>query len=880
MSQFSLAVLGTPQVRHSQQVLHFRTRKALALLLYLAVEGGMHSREKMATLFWPASDDAQGRTSLRRIVLDLRHALGDTPGASHLIVKRDALGFDYATDVDLDCVRLERAFTLARGSGAVQEAKIAADDLLFSQLAQSAALYRGSFLEGFSVDDAPDFDDWVRQQRAIWQQRVSVVFDRLSQWQLDTGELATALETTTTWLVHNSLSEVAHRRLIQAHVATGNHMAALRAYETYRVRLLEAMEATPSVETEALIKHIRSEALPSLAPAHRSLTASPTSPFATSQPIRGPGNITSPLVGRANEHITMIEVYHAVQQGQAQVLILRGEGGIGKTRLASAFLEWAKAHGANILAGRAFETGSGLPYQPLVEAFRNRIEQENAPDDLLNDIWLSELSRLLPELRERYPDLPASSGDETTASIRLFEAIVRLGQALAERAPLVLFIDDIQWADAASFDVLHYAMRRWAESGTHVFLLLCLRTEALASLRTLSTWLSRLEHDLPMTNMTLDSLTLQDVVQLVQALASGETTTKGTRPTIGEVATTHLEQFGRWLFAETHGQPFYVTETLNALLEQRMLTLRIHADGRRMIDFTTALRDQAALRSLLPAGVRAVIQARLAQLSATAFALLAAGAVLEHDFTFEQLCQITGIEEPAGLTALDELLSSHLLHVANEKESSRVGAYSFTHDKIRDVMYTEAGEARRRMMHRRALQVLQRAASVSPAVLAHHAHAAGLTEAAFQFGLAAGNEAMRLFAARDAIVHYERARQLVVYHQGPSDRHSLSDNIPSVGGSAALHAARSCLRVCRRMGAGTLYLPGFAGSRPRIGRVNDGMCCSQSPGDADRANTLRSGTGCRSGRAGFADRHARGRSPRAGGDRVDYGPTRYLSFRC
>lgn len=156
----------------------------------------------------------------------------------------------------------------------------------------------------------------------------------------------------------------------------------------------------------------------------------------------------------------------------------------------------------------------------------------------------------------------------------------------------------------------------------------CLRTEALATMRPLITWLSRLEHDLRVTSVPLTSLVLQDVVQLVQALAGGGTPTR-------EDARADLERLGKWLFAETHGQPFYVTETLNALLGQGMLTLRPSVDGRRTIGFTAAARNEAGLRGMLPAGVCALIQARLAQLSLAAFALLAAGSVLEHDFTFQ-----------------------------------------------------------------------------------------------------------------------------------------------------------------------------------------------------------------------------------------------------
>ncbi|MGH3087047.1 MAG: ATP-binding protein, partial [Rubrobacteraceae bacterium] len=404
-----------------------------------------------------------------------------------------------------------------------------------------------------------------------------------------------------------------------------------------------------------------------------------------------------------------------------------GEAGIGKTRLSSEFLGWAASQGADILRGRAFETGEGLPYGPVVDALRERLDRERAPDDLLDDVWLSELSRLLPELRERYPDLSAPDSDEVSARARLFEAVSRLGGALAQRSPLVLFVDDLHWADRASLDVLRYAGRRWAEGGVPAMILAGLRSEALESDLALAGWLADLGRDLPVKRLPLDALTGEDTAELLRAMSSERA---------------GLDRLGRWLHGETGGQPFFVVEMIQALFEEGVL-----AAGEVVAP--------EELGSILPSRVREVVRVRIERLGPAAGELLTAGAVLGEGFTFEHLHRVAQIGEGEALRAMDEALGSHLL-----REARRGSGYAFAHDKIGEVVYTEAGDARRRVFHRRALTILEEEAA-PPASLARHAFAAGLSGAAFRHSIAAGDAAMELFAARDAISHYERSRRLV-----------------------------------------------------------------------------------------------------------------------
>ena len=747
MGDVSFTLLGPPEVRHADQVLQFTTRKEFALLIYLAVEGRIHLRKTLSEQFWPEGDARHGRAALRISLLHLRHLLGEGTGVHalpHLLVTHDTLGLDLTSGIELDLHLLHEAWRLSRASTRTALSMPESERRgLLTRLQRAASLPRGEFLEGFSLRDAPAFDDWVRFQREYWHLCINEVFEQLSHLQFEAGELEAAIETVGRWLVLAPLHEDAYRRLMRLHFAAGDRAAALRAYDTCRARLATDMQTEPTPETVALANRMRAVA----PPPHKQMSMPPTALSLATL-------LDGPLLGRTTELSTLIKLYHTAQRGQTQVVLLEGEVGIGKTRLASEFLAWAEIEGADVLQGQAFEIGGHLPYRPVIEALRPRIERENAPDDLLSDLWLAELARLLPELRERYPDLPDPVGDRSVARTRLFEAVARLLQALAARAPLVLFIDDAQWADVASLDVLHYLARRFAESQTPALLLLALRVGEREIPPGLAEWRTGMERAVPLTRLLLGPLTAEDILRLLQAF-EGKGGQDGRR-------SAHLERFGQWLFAETEGQPFYLMETLKVLLERGALASHPNEEGGWTIDFTAAMEHEMVVRGFFPPSVHEVIVARLDRLTPNASALLVAGAVLGQGITFERLCQVAGLAEQDGLAALDEVLHSHLLQESEREGGGRIadGRYVFAHAKIRAVVYAEAGEARRSIFHRRALEALQ-AAAAPAAELAYHALAAGLAEPAFRWSLAAGDEAMRVVAVRDAIALYEQAQHLL-----------------------------------------------------------------------------------------------------------------------
>src|SRR6266849_8359273 len=621
MGLLRLAVLGTPEVFHDGSGLTFSLRKAQALLLYLTVEGGLHSRSKLAAFLWPDSEPSAARTGLRTALGLLRCLLADSGASpsqhSHLLTEHELLGLDRQAPLELDLDVVQHAWKEAHLHSTVPP--LPQRTSLVANFQHALSLVRGPFLDGFWLREETAFDEWVQQQQHQWQVRLQLLFDRLSSWQEAAGELEPVRATLSRWLGLDPLSEEATRRLMRVHLALGDATAALQVYATLRARLAEELQAKPSTDTLALAAHIRECSARSRGnPRSRPSTAE-------SQP---PGELVAPLVGRAAAFTQVVGSFQQARQGRPQAVLVVGEVGIGKTRLAREFVAWARARGADVLSGQACEMGGRLPYQPLVEAVRLRLEEENAPEDLLEDLWLAELSRLLPELRVRYPDLPAPTQDELTARIQLFEAVARQLDALAQRAPLVLLLDDLQWVDGASLDLVRYLGRSWARQGTRVLLLGTLRSDKLELNPQLSAQLAELQRDLPVTQVPLQTLSQAETLQLIGAIAGegargtrrrGEQDLAGPGASPVQGAERTLVALGDFLFVHTGGQPFYLLETLKLLRERELLLPRLGADGtwklELELELAAALAQEQFWRELLPPSVRAMIQARLAKLS-------------------------------------------------------------------------------------------------------------------------------------------------------------------------------------------------------------------------------------------------------------------------
>jgi tetratricopeptide (TPR) repeat protein len=371
-----------------------------------------------------------------------------------------------------------------------------------------------------------------------------------------------------------------------------------------------------------------------------------------------------------------------------------------------------------VLSGRCFEAERSIPYHPWIDLLRSSLSRLDWERIELPNLWMSELSRLIPELRTVYPGLtrPTSVNSELARG-RLAEAVHQWLRALGRERPVVLFLDDLQWIDRASLALLEYLLRHSAESPLLVVGAQRERELGPAWQRSLSV----LEREGLCHHITLYRLSFPEVTAIARHIGF-----RAADP----------DAFLKRLFRETEGNPLFVIEILRSLQETNVDTSEEWP---------------------IPLTVRDVVQAHLDRLDTRHRQLFTAAAVIGRTFDHTTLQAVTGQPPQLILSALDEGIAAGLI-------VERDGRYDFSHDKIRAVLYRRSSRARRRHLHHRVAEALERlhAADLAPyfGLLANHFDAAAESDRACQYALRAAKRAVELYADEDALSWYKRAQTL------------------------------------------------------------------------------------------------------------------------
>lgn len=695
----------------------FNSLRLQRFLAVIALRGGPQHRSRLAFELWPDSDEHQARTNLRKLLHDFRHSLPDI--GEFVEVDNENVRWIPTGPTEVDVLRFRDA--------------MAAGDF---ELA--ARLYSGDLLPAC-------YDDWVLDERARLRAEAHGALVRLTEEAAKHNDHKARIRHAQRITDLEPTDEVAVRIQMEAHLALGDRAAALRCYHRYAEVLERDLAVAPGEAIGAMYQQLRAGA-----------------------PIRDevqgkdlPAG-ESPFVGRELEWNQLIEAWSTTRKGGAHLFLVTGEPGIGKSRLALELGRRARADGHVVALARAYEAAGRLPWGPVVDLLRSDAIRSHI--DTLDPVWRAELARLLPELR----DVSQSSGPKRSGDVaqrhRLFDAVSRA--IVAGDRPRLLIIDDLQWCDAETIELIGFVVR--CGHTAPILIVGTVRWEEIPQHHPLVELVDALGHDQAVTTVSLDRLDEAATVMLAARLRAEDAIDP---------------KLAARLWSETEGNPLFIIEALRA---------GISSDGSRAV---------------LTPTVRAVLHARLGQLTDGARRLAEVAAVVGRPFSIGLMVTATGIDERELVDDVDELWRRRIIR-------DQGLTYDFSHDKLRAVALEMVSPARRRQLHRAVAEAIAvehhgDVDAASPHLAAHYDQA-GMVESAIEAYRVAGGRAVAVSALEEAVKMFRRALALLADLPPSPDRDALELDIrialgsPLValegyGSSGAHQLYERALLLCRKL---------------------------------------------------------------------------------
>ena len=581
------------------------------------------------------------------------------------------------------------------------------------------ALYRGDYL----AEDP--YADWAIPTRERLCEIFLEIQIALATCNMALGRYREVLDHARQVLDRDACRESAWRLVMEAHHRAGEPDQALRAFERCRTMLAGELGVDPLPETVALHQRILQSPRP-----HSGGEA------ATIPSLPATLSVRLPFVGRDREWALLSRLLQEVMGGWGRVILVSGEAGIGKTRLLEELSGLATARGVMVLSGRCYEMEQNMAYAPVVEALRALLVGVDVASPPCPPVQLAVVAELLPELREVWPDLPPYQplppDEERT---RLMTALAQLIRRCAREEPLVLILDDLQWADPSTLQLVHYLGRQSRDQS--LLLVGAYRCTQVDPGHPLTILRDHLGRQGLLEELILSAFSEDDVVLLLRILGSEEP----------EDALAHR------LYRETEGQAFFLAEVLRTFAQEGLIA--IDAQGRWQL--ANEGGPSAFDRWLYPPSVRAAVLARLDRLPVGDRALLDHASVVGREFDLSLLAHFLDRPERALAEQAEQLCARGFLH------PHQPDRYEFSHDLMRRAAYEALSEPHRRLLHRQLAETLLAVGAPSGTVSTHFA-ASDRPWLALEHALVAAEGAAHVTAYDEALAWCQQAMSIAEAH--------------------------------------------------------------------------------------------------------------------